>query len=59
MKENKVRRVLLALVIPIAVLLAWHLATTYKNIPVGILPTIPMVGEAFKEMIGTKELQQD
>ena len=59
MKENKVRRVLLALVIPIAVLLAWHLATTYKNIPVGILPTILMVGEAFKEMIGTKELQQD
>ena len=41
------------------IILAWYLATTYNDIPTGILPTIPMVGQAFVDMIHSKELQTD
>lgn len=58
-KENAARKTILAFVIPVIVIVAWYLATTYNNIPTGILPTIPMVGQAFVDMIHTKELQTD
>lgn len=58
-KENAARKTLLAFIIPVIVLLAWYLATTYRNIPTGILPTIPMVGQAVADMLHTRELQTD
>ena len=59
MKENTVRKGILALVIPAVVLAVWHWATTYRDIPTGILPTLTMVKQAFFEMIQTGELQND
>lgn len=59
MKQNAVRKGLLAFVIPVLVLLVWHLATTYRDIPTGILPTLTMVRQAFVEMLHTGELQND
>lgn len=59
MKKNVVRKIVLALIIPAIIIIAWYLATTYKDIPVGILPTLPMVGKAFVTMIQTGELQTD
>ena len=56
-KENTARKTTLAFVIPVLIILAWYLATTYNDIPTGILPTIPMVGQAFVDMIHSKELQ--
>ena len=58
-KENTARKTTLAFVIPVLIILAWYLATTYNDIPTGILPTIPMVGQAFVDMIHSKELQMD
>lgn len=58
-KENTARKTTLAFVIPVLIILAWYLATTYNDIPTGILPTIPMVGQAFADMIHSKELQTD
>lgn len=58
-KESVTRKTILAFIIPVIILLAWYLATTYRNIPTGILPTIPMVGQALVDMIKTKELQTD
>lgn len=59
MKSNVIRKTVLAFVIPVIIIIAWFLATTYKDIPVGILPTIPMVGDAFVEMIQSGELKTD
>ena len=58
-KENTARKTTLAFVIPVLIILAWYLETTYNDIPTGILPTIPMVGQAFVDMIHSKELQTD
>lgn len=42
-KENTARKITLAFVISVLIILAWYLTTTYNDIPTGILPTIPMV----------------
>lgn len=47
MKSSVIRKTLMAFVIPIIVVIAWWFATTYNDIPIGILPTISMVGDAF------------
>ena len=57
--KAQVRKILLGLLIPIAIVLVWYLVTTYGSIPVGILPTIPMVGDSFLNMLKTGQLQQD
>ena len=59
MKDSVTKRILFALVIPFLVIIAWYLATSRGSIPVGILPTIPMVGEGFKEMVKSGQLQTD
>lgn len=59
MKKEVARKIVLAFIIPIIIVIAWYLATTYGDIPIGILPTLPMVGEAFVSMIRSGELQQD
>ena len=45
-KENTARKITLAFVISVLIILAWYLTTTYSDIQTGILPTIPMVGKA-------------
>jgi sulfonate transport system permease protein len=52
-------KIILGLIVPILIIVAWILATTYGDISVGILPPLSMVGEAFVDMIHTGELQQD
>lgn len=59
MKNGVIRKTVMALIIPIIIVIAWYLATTYNDIPVGILPTIPMVGDAFAEMVQSGELLTD
>lgn len=59
MKNGVIRKTVMALIIPIIIVIAWYLATTCNDIPVGILPTIPMVGDAFVEMVKSGELLTD
>ena len=47
-KENTARKITLAFVISVLIILAWYLTTTYNDIPTGIFPTIPMVGQALE-----------
>jgi len=46
-----VRKTILALVIPIIVVILWFYETTYGGIPVGILPSISKVGDAFQSVL--------
>ena len=59
MKNRVISKSIMALIIPVLILIVWYLATTYREIPVGILPTIPMVGDAFAEMLRSGELMTD
>lgn len=59
MKHSVIRKTVMALVIPILIIIAWFLATTFKDIPVGILPPLSMVGEGFVEMLHSGELATD
>lgn len=59
MKIDVLRKIGMALIVPIVIVIAWILATTYNDIPVGILPPISMVGDAFVEMIQSGELFTD
>lgn len=53
------RRVALGLILPVLIIVAWHLYTTYGNVPAGILPSIPSVWEAFVSMVESGTLQAD
>lgn len=57
--NDTIRKIILALIVPIVVVIAWALATKYGNIPAGVLPTIPMVGKAFTSMVQSRQLQSD
>lgn len=59
MKSTNIRKFIYALIIPSIIVVFWYLETTYNDIPVGILPKISMVGEAFNMMLQTGELKQD
>lgn len=59
MKTNILRKIGLGSVIPIVVLVAWYLVTTYGSIPIGILPPIHQVGSSFKNMIESGQLKED
>lgn len=59
MKKAQLRKNVYALIIPIIVIVAWFLATTYGNIPSGILPGIPRVGETFIRMVRSGQLFHD
>lgn len=59
MIKLRLRKLILGLTIPLVILVIWYLATVYGSIPVGILPTFPMVGNAFVEMVKSGQLQQD
>lgn len=59
MKKEMVRKILLGLAIPVAVIVFWFCATTYGSVPSGILPGLPKVGSTFVEMLQNGQLQQD
>ena len=47
MKTQKVKQILLGLIVPVLILAAWICATHFGNIPTSILPKISMVWQAF------------
>lgn len=57
--KTSARKTVLALVIPLVVLILWFYETTYGGIPVGILPSISRVGEAFQSVLQSGQLQED
>ena len=57
--KNIVRRVLLAIAIPAAVVIFWIYAKATMDIPDGILPTIKAVGAALVEMSSSGQLWED
>lgn len=59
MKKNIARKTVLGLIVPIVIVILWFLVTTFGSVPSSLLPSLPMVGAAFREMITTKQLQED
>lgn len=59
MKIDTLRKIIVALIFPLIVVLAWFYVTTYGSIPSGILPDIPTVIETFGNMLDTGQLQED
>lgn len=59
MKVENIRKIALALILPIVIILLWWRATTDGSIPEGILPKISSVGKAFREMINSGQLGED
>lgn len=59
MKNDTLRKILLALLVPVLVVLAWYYVTTYGSIPEGILPAIPKVGNTFSGMVESGQLKAD
>ncbi len=58
MKEF-IKRTLTGLILPIGILLAWHITVTYGSIPAGILPGIDRVIRVFSEMLHNGQLAAD
>ncbi len=59
MKTSYLRKIILALIIPAIIVFVWYFTTTYGSMPRGILPTIPMVGDAFVDLIKSGKLKED
>ena len=59
MKNDILRKTILALILPVLVVILWFCVTTYGSIPVGILPDLPRVGNTITDMIHTGQLQED
>ncbi|MGN0656440.1 MAG: ABC transporter permease [Ruminiclostridium sp.] len=59
MKKINVKKILLALIPPLVIVLLWYYVTNFTEIPASILPKISMVAEAFAEMLSTGQLQED
>lgn len=56
---NKWKKFIYGLIIPVIIVAAWHLYTTYSNVPDSLMPKIQSVFMAFKEMVSQGQLQQD
>ncbi len=59
MYAEKIRKIVLGMVIPIIVIIAWVAVTANGDIPSGILPKISQVWDTGKEMVATGRLQSD
>lgn len=57
--NEKINKVVIGFIAPVIIVFAWWYATTFGDIPVGILPDIPRVWDTTKEMISTGQLQED
>lgn len=58
-KTIDLKTILLGLLPPVLILIAWHAATTFTDIPSSILPKISMVGASFLEKVSEGQLQTD
>lgn len=56
---RKIKDIGIQLIIPVIIVLAWHITTTYTDTPSSILPSITKVKKAFEAMIQTGQLQED
>lgn len=59
MSKDIVRKVILALIIPVLIIILWVKATSSGNISSGVLPSIEKVGETFVTLIQNGQLQDD
>lgn len=59
MKTETWRKIGLGLVVPVMIVVLWFYGSTYSDIPAGILPGIPKVGKAFRNMITSGQLKAD
>lgn len=59
MVMETLRKIGIGFVVPVIIVAIWWYATTFGEIPVGILPNLPLVGKTFQEMWISGELQQD
>lgn len=59
MKKANVKKILLALIPPVLIILLWHYVTNYTDIPDSILPKISTVGKTFRDMLDLGQLQND
>ncbi len=59
MKVNKIKSVLLGILLPAVILLLWFYSTNYTDTPESILPRISTVGKKIAEMVQTGQLQED
>ncbi len=55
----KVKQILLSVIIPIIVIIAWYYVTNYKDTPAAILPKISAVGRAFIKQLNNGQLIED
>lgn len=56
---RKIRDIGIQFVIPIVIVLAWYITTTYTDTPSSILPSISKVKKAFLTMVQTGQLGED
>ena len=59
MKIQKIKQILLGLIVPVLIVAAWICATHLGSIPTSILPKISMVWQAFLEMLQSGQLWND
>ncbi len=59
MKAVKLKQFGLGLLIPIIVIFAWFLTTTFGSVPSSILPGLPKVGNSFLNMLQSGRLGND
>lgn len=59
MTVEKIKDFFIGLIVPVIIIFAWHLETTYGSVPAGILPNISRVLHTGADMIKTGELQTD
>lgn len=56
---QKVKQIVLSIIIPIIILIAWYYVTNFKDTPAAILPKISAVGKAFMNQISNGQLIKD
>ena len=57
MTSEKIKKWAIGLIVPVIVLIAWNLETTFGSVPSGILPDISRVLHTGADMVKTGELQ--
>lgn len=59
MRKDNIRKIILALIIPLIIVLLWWRVTSSGTIAEGILPKISSVGNAFVDMVKSGQLKED
>lgn len=56
---GKGKKLVYGLIIPVIIVTAWYLYTTYSDVPDSLMPKIQNIFMAFKEMVSQGQLQND